>query len=139
MAKFIKRYTIYIALLFSIINFTPTYSVGSPTGAELCTTQETSVRKTREITAEVTAYTASSEENGGYEGLTVEGKPLEEGHIASDDLPLETKVIIKDKEYIVADTFGGNYRNRIDVFMPSRADAYRFGRQHLTVQIVEEE
>ena len=90
------------------------------------------------IVANVSAYTGSDEENGGYGGINCEGNPLEEGMVASDDIPQGTKVIIHGKEYIVADTFGGGYRNRIDIYMPNRANALRFGRQYIEVTIIRE-
>lgn len=94
--------------------------------------------KTREVVANVSAYTASVEECGKDDGITASGVPVQEGHIAADDLPFGTKVIIEGRTYTVTDRFGGGYRNRIDIFMPSRASAERFGRKHITVYIVEE-
>lgn len=94
--------------------------------------------KIREVVANVSAYTASVEECGKDDGITASGVPVQEGHIAADDLPFGTKVIIEGRTYTVTDRFGGGYRNRIDIFMPSRASAERFGRKHITVYIVEE-
>lgn len=140
MGKSFRRYTVVITILCLLAtSWTPVYAPRHTIYQEQCQVQKESTTRTREIVAEVTAFTGDPSENGGYEGLTVEGKPLEEGHVAADDLPLGTKVIIEGKEYIVADRFGGNYRNRIDIYMPSRESAYRFGRQHLTVKIIEEE
>lgn len=85
---------------------------------------------------EVTAYTGEAEENGGYEGITCEGKPLQEGIIAADDLPLGTIVIINGKKYIVADIFGGNYKNRIDIYMENIEDAWKFGRRKMIVKVM---
>jgi 3D (Asp-Asp-Asp) domain-containing protein len=87
------------------------------------------------VTANCSAYTSSDSENDGYGGLTCEEKPLEEGMIAMDDYPLGTKVEIDGKMYYVADRFGGGYKNRIDIFMPSKSDALRFGRQWKEVKI----
>ena len=92
----------------------------------------------RTIVAEVTAYTASEEECGKSDGITASGKPVRYGYIASDDLPFGTRVIIDGGVYEVADRFGGGYRNRIDIFMPSRGDAMRFGRRTMEVHIIEE-
>lgn len=58
--------------------------------------------------------------------------------VAADDIPLGTKVIIDDQMYIVQDRFGGNYRNRIDIYMKDYHDASRFGVQRKTIKILEE-
>lgn len=83
----------------------------------------------------VTAYTASIEECGNNDGITASGKQVQEGMVASDDLPFGTKVIINGKQYVVEDRFGGNYRNRIDIYMTSRASAERFGRKYINVEV----
>jgi 3D (Asp-Asp-Asp) domain-containing protein len=96
------------------------------------------IPKYTEILAEVSAYTGAAEENGGYEGITCEGKPLEEGMVAMDDYPLGTVVIIDDKTYVVADIFGGKYRNRVDIYMDDVSRAWEFGRRRMVIKIMEE-
>ena len=119
----------------------PGYTV-NPSTPEITSESKQETRpskpKTREVVANVSAYTASVEECGKDDGITASGVPVQEGHIAADDLPFGTKVIIEGRTYTVTDRFGGGYRNRIDIFMPSRASAERFGRKHITVYIVEE-
>lgn len=89
---------------------------------------------------EVTAYTASIEECGKTDGITASGHIAEEGvTIACDDLPLGTKVLINDNVYIVQDRFGGNYRNRIDIYMNDVSRANTFGRREMLITILEEE
>lgn len=84
------------------------------------------------------AYTASEAECGKTDGITASGIPAEEGiTIASDDLPFGTEVVIDGHTYIVQDRFGGNYRNRIDIYMDSVSRANTFGRREILVQIRE--
>lgn len=94
------------------------------------------------ITADVSAYTASSDECGKGDGITASGMQATEGvTIAADDLPFGTKVEIQGHTYIVQDRFGGNYRNRVDVYMDG-ADALsranEFGRREMLIKILEE-
>ena len=87
-----------------------------------------------------TAYTASFDECGKTDGITASGIKAVQGRtVAADDLPLGTKVIIDGHTYTVDDRFGGGYKNRIDIYMDSKADAVRFGRQIKVVQVIKEE
>jgi 3D (Asp-Asp-Asp) domain-containing protein len=89
-----------------------------------------------EVMANISAYTPSVEECGKDDGITASGAQATEGRtIAMDDVPFGTKVEIDGREYIVEDRFGGRYRNRVDIFMASRADANRFGRQYKTIKV----
>jgi 3D (Asp-Asp-Asp) domain-containing protein len=104
---------------------------------ETVVTEETP--KYREVTMNVSAYTASDDECGKSDGITASGVVAVEGvTIAADDLPFGTVVEIQGKYYVVQDRFGGNHRNRIDIFMVSRSSALHFGRQSITVKIKEE-
>ena len=78
---------------------------------------------------EVSAYTHSGRvmANGQYPYV---------GAVASDDLPLDTTVIINGYTYVVADRFGGGYTDMIDIFVDSEEEAIQFGRQYLDVTVV---
>lgn len=83
-----------------------------------------------------TAYTASVEECGKADGITASGVKAVQGRtIAADDLPFGTKVVIDGHEYVVEDRFGGEYKNRIDIYMDKKDDAWNFGRQTKSVKI----
>lgn len=93
----------------------------------------------REVVAEVTAYNATVEQCGKDDGITASGVKAVEGiTIAADDLPFGQKVEIDGKTYVVQDRFGGNYRNRIDIFMDQTSRAWEFGRQRKIIKILEE-
>lgn len=64
-----------------------------------------------------------------------QGGELIEGTLACNDYPIGTKVIIDGKEYIIRDRMAE--RGRMDIFMTSRHDALRWGRQTKEVIIVE--
>lgn len=97
--------------------------------------------KGREELYEVTAYTASADECGGKtDGITASGEKAKEGvSISADNLPFYTKVLINGKIYTVHDRFGGDYQNRIDIYMQTKEEAVAFGRQQLKVVILENE
>ena len=83
-----------------------------------------------------TAYTAAFDECGKTDGITASGHPAIQGvTVACDGLPLGTEVVIDGNTYIVQDRFGaGHGKNRMDIYMEHKTDAFKFGRQ---VKIVE--
>lgn len=93
-----------------------------------------------EIIAEVTAYTDDIESCGKDDGITASGVHVAVGHIAMDDsIPFGTRVHIEGMgEFIVTDRGGSITGNRIDVYMPSKEQAIRFGRQIKKAHIISE-
>lgn len=77
----------------------------------------------------VTAYTHTG-------GVMANGQYPYVGAVASDDLPLGTRVLIQGNEYVVADRFGGGYTDMIDIFMDSHDEAVAFGNQYLDVTVL---
>lgn len=67
------------------------------------------------------------------------------GHCAVDKIngqwvPFGTKIRIIDQnvrihELVVMDRFGGNYNNRMDIFMPTEAECWQWGRRWLRCRI----
>ena len=105
--------------------------------APMVTSQEVTEEEplvTREVI--VTYYTASIEECGKSDGITASGVRAIEGiTVAADDIPLGTVIILDGKEYIVQDKFGGNYRNRIDIYTEDRNYAISRGISRATIII----
>lgn len=58
------------------------------------------------------------------------------GAVASDDLPIGTKVRIGGKVYVVKDRFGGGYTNRLDIYMDNHDECIQFGRQYIDVEVM---
>jgi len=94
----------------------------------------------KEIYVTSTAYTASC---NGCSGSTATGINLHENPnikvIAVDPsvIPLGTKVYVEGYGYAVAaDTGGAINGNKIDVFFPSKTDAYRWGRKTVKIKIL---
>ena len=58
------------------------------------------------------------------------------GHAAADHLPFGTKVTLPDGRILtITDRFGGNYDNRLDIFMNSEQECWQFGRQWLRCKV----
>jgi len=86
----------------------------------------------RQLRVQVTAYSASVEE-GTAGGITRSGTRVRPGVVAVDPavIPLGSRVRIAGLPgvYRAEDTGGGVRGAHVDVFIASRADALRFGRQ----------
>lgn len=86
-----------------------------------------------------TAYTASARECGKDDAITASGTHATEGRtIACDFLKFGTKVKIDGIIYYVEDRFGGNYQNKIDIYMNDVNKAWKFGKQTKVVTIYKE-
>ncbi len=58
------------------------------------------------------------------------------GHAAADHLPFGAKVTLPDGRILtITDRFGGNYTDRLDVFMNSEDERWPFGRSWLKCRI----
>ncbi len=63
---------------------------------------------------------------------TASGVMPQVGVCAADHLPFGTKVTLPDgRVLIVADRFGGGYKDRLDIFLETEAECWQFGRQWL--------
>ena len=86
-----------------------------------------------------TAYTASIRECGKDDAITASGTHATEGRtIACDFLKFGTKVKIDGIIYYVEDRFGGNYQDKIDIYMNDVNKAWKFGKQTKVVTIYKE-
>ena len=97
--------------------------------------EEEERRKTRYMDVEITFYTAAADEGSGT-GITASGTYATAGRtVAMNGVPFGTRVIIDGEEYVVEDR-GNLGSNVIDVFVESKAEAFRLGRQYKIVQVI---
>ena len=69
-------------------------------------------------------------------GITASGVWPQVGHAAADHLPFGSKVTLPDGRVLtITDRFGGGYSNRLDIFLPTEAECWQFGRQWLKCRI----
>src|SRR5690606_41122594 len=94
----------------------------------------------KEFYVNSTAYTASC---NGCSGTTATGINLRANPnvkvIAVDPriIPLGTKVYVEGYGYAVAGDVGGAIKgDKIDVFMPTKEQAFRFGRKKVKIRIL---
>ncbi|WP_299093614.1 LysM peptidoglycan-binding and 3D domain-containing protein [uncultured Metabacillus sp.] len=94
----------------------------------------------KELTVTATAYTANCE---GCSGITSTGIDLNANPdqkviaVDPDVIPLGTKVHVEGYGTAIAGDIGGAIKgNRIDVFIPSKAEAKEWGRKQVEVKIL---
>ncbi|MCU9614375.1 LysM peptidoglycan-binding domain-containing protein [Caldibacillus lycopersici] len=109
------------------------------TAKEKTTTKDDANKK--EIIVEATAYTASCEGCSGVTATGIDLKANPDAKVISVDpdvIPLGSKVYVEGYgEAIAGDTGGGIKGNKIDIFVPSKADAINFGVKQLKVTILD--
>src|SRR3989344_5544785 len=81
------------------------------------------------------AYSSTPDQTDASPFITASGTHVRHGIVASNFLPLGTKVRIGDEDFIVEDRMNPRYNNVriIDIWMPSRAEAKEFGTKTLSV------
>ena len=86
------------------------------------------------VTLQCTAYTHST-------NPTASGVMPQVGHCAVDKIngqwiPFGTRITTEDgRTLIVTDRFGGSYNNRLDIFMQTEDECWKFGRRNLVCRI----
>lgn len=102
---------------------------------EVTTSRNVAGRASRAIVMEASAYLA-----GDGDGITATGLPAVRGIAAVDPdvIPLGTRLFIPGYgEAIAADTGGAIVGNKIDLVMDSYGEAMDFGRQDVTVYVLD--
>ncbi len=88
----------------------------------------------------VTAYSSSEDETDSTPFITASGTRVRDGVVASNFFGFGTKVRIPrlfgDKVFVIEDRMHERYQDRIDIWMPSKWHALRFGKQIAEVEIV---
>ncbi|GEN85091.1 hypothetical protein SLU01_34030 [Sporosarcina luteola] len=94
----------------------------------------------KEFTVTASAYTANC---NGCSGVTSTGINLKRNPdvkviaVDPDIIPLGTKVYVEGYGYAVAgDTGGAIQGNKIDVFFPTKSEAYKWGRKAVKIKIL---
>ena len=94
-------------------------------------------RSSRSLTMNASAYSAYDDGNGNY---TSGGNLVRKGLVAVDPgvIPLGTRLYIPGYGHAIADDVGGAIKgNRIDMAFSSHSEAMDFGRQQVTVYILD--
>ena len=86
------------------------------------------------VTLQCTAYTHSTQP-------TASGVMPQVGHCAVDRIngqwiPFGTRITLPDGRVLtVTDRFGGNYDNKMDIFMQTESECWQFGRRELVCRV----
>ncbi len=84
------------------------------------------------------AYTAAADECGKSDGITASGIKVHEGTLACPpQYPFGTEIKIEGYGKFVCEDRGGAIKgNKFDIYMPTKKQAFAFGRRNLTAEII---
>lgn len=95
---------------------------------------------TREYVVSVSAYSSTPDQTDDSPFITARGTFVRDGIIAANFLPFGTRVKIPDlfgnKIFVVEDRMNKRYWHNVDVWMPERSDALKFGRKTTVIEVV---
>ena len=116
--------------IFALVGIFPTHiGIEEPIPAE-------EPPKNNILIAEVTAYSSSLDETQGDPFITASGQRVRDGIIAcSRDYPFGTRFLIEGRLYVCLDRLARKYDHRFDIWKPSKAEALRFGRRELPIEV----
>jgi len=103
-------------------------------------TYSTPQEKQELVYAEITAYTASEDETDDRPWEMANGEEVFVGAIACPNkYDFGQRLLIKNRVYVCADRMNARYRdgNYFDIYFPSKEKGLAFGRQNLTVEILQ--
>jgi len=92
------------------------------------------------FTINASAYTASADECGNSKGITASGIKVQEKRTIAcpPEFPFGVKIAIEGMGTFVCEDRGGAIKgNHFDIYMLTKAEAFKFGRKNLTAEIVE--
>jgi 3D (Asp-Asp-Asp) domain-containing protein len=88
----------------------------------------------------ITAYSSDVGQTDATPLVTASGSRVRDGIVAANFLPIGTKVklpeLYGDKVFTVEDRMNARYGKAMDIWMPDRASAIRFGRKHVEVVVL---
>lgn len=88
----------------------------------------------------VTAYSSSPDETDDTPFITASGNSVGYGVVAANFLPFGTRIklpkIFGEQIFIVEDRLHSRYNDRVDVWLPTKWDAFRFGQKLSEIEIL---
>lgn len=89
----------------------------------------------------LTAYSSSEDETDSTPYLTASGTRVRDGVVASNLFSFGTRIkiprVFGDKVFVVEDRMHERFNDRIDIWMPSKWQAWSFGKKTTEVEVVE--
>jgi 3D (Asp-Asp-Asp) domain-containing protein len=90
--------------------------------------------------ANASAYTAAADECGKSDGITASGKMVQANHTLAcpRSYKLGTRIAIEGMGTFVCEDRGGAIKgNHFDIYMPTKKQAFAFGRRNLVANVIE--
>ena len=104
--------------------------------------QNVAVTATTTLSMKITAYSSSPDETDSTPFTTANGTEVHDGVVATNALPLGTKITIPklfgDKVFIVEDRMAERMKNVVDIWMSSKGQAIRFGAHRADIVILKD-
>lgn len=96
----------------------------------------------RRVWVPITAYSSTPDQTDSTPFITASGTRVRDGVIAANFLPIGTKVKIPtmygEKVFVVEDRMNSRYWLKMDIWMPTRAEALQFGLRTLPIEVIRE-
>lgn len=90
----------------------------------------------------ITAYSSTPEETDDTPFITASGTRVRDGIVATNLLPFGTKIQIPelfgDKVFVVEDRMHERKANNVDVWMPTKSQALKFGVAYSKILVVKQ-
>ena len=119
---------------YSVVQGTAVLASGMPGGTPAATFSEAEQQVT------VTAYSSTPEETDDTPFITASGTHVREGVVAANFLPLGTTIKIPelygDRLFVVEDRMHERNSDKVDIWMPTKAEAKQFGRQTARIVVI---
>jgi len=90
------------------------------------------------FTINASAYTAAADECGKSDGITASGIKVHRGTLACpSSFPFGTKIEIDGMGTFVCEDRGGAIKgNHVDIYVPTKKEAFAFGRRNLIASVI---
>ncbi len=114
------------------------FKLGSAGASLIISGQEYRIKHSGTVTA--TAYNSLAGQTDSTPWTTAAGTRCREGVIASNFLPIGTKVAIEgfdNRIFIVEDRMHPRFSNRIDIWFRHYNDAVKFGKRKIKFKVIE--
>ena len=96
---------------------------------------------TLKATLQITAYSSSVDETDETPHITASGRGVHDGIVATNLYPFGTSIRIPslygDKIFVVEDRMNRRYTDRVDIWMPDKESALKFGKQIAEIEVLE--
>jgi len=93
-----------------------------------------------ERTVTITAYSSTPEETDSTPFITASGTHVREGVVAANFLPIGTAIKIPelygDRLFVVEDRMHERNSDKVDIWMPTKAEAKQFGKQTTRIVVI---